>query len=88
MDNGRSMRAVKDSLPVPYGEGEESEGPRIHVTVMPLIGPPVRRLVVRIRILRSTLHNPAWTTALSDVPAFYTQCHENHSRAGLTEISR
>ena len=22
------MRAVKDGLPVPYGEGEESEGPR------------------------------------------------------------
>ena len=24
----RSMRAVKDSLPAPSGEGEESEGPR------------------------------------------------------------
>ena len=23
----RSMRAVKDGLPAPYGEGEESEGP-------------------------------------------------------------
>ena len=24
----RSMRAVKDGLPVPYGEGEEAESPR------------------------------------------------------------
>ncbi len=23
------MRAVKDGLPTPYGEGEESEGPRL-----------------------------------------------------------
>jgi hypothetical protein len=24
MDNGRSIRAVKDGLPIPSGEGEES----------------------------------------------------------------
>jgi len=28
MDDGRSMRAVKDGLPTPSGESEESEGPR------------------------------------------------------------
>jgi len=28
MDNGRSMRAVKDGLPTPSGESEESEDPR------------------------------------------------------------
>ena len=28
MDDSRLIRAVKDSLPVPYGEGEDSEGPR------------------------------------------------------------
>jgi len=28
MDNGRSIRAVKDVLPAPSGESEESESPR------------------------------------------------------------
>ena len=28
MDNGRSIRAVKDDLPAPSGESEETEGPR------------------------------------------------------------
>ena len=28
MDDGRSMRAVKNNLPTPSGEVEESEGPR------------------------------------------------------------
>jgi len=28
MDGGRSMRAVKNNLPTPSGEVEESEGPR------------------------------------------------------------
>jgi len=29
MDDGRSMRAVKNNLPTPSGEIEESEGPRL-----------------------------------------------------------
>jgi hypothetical protein len=28
MDDGRSMRAVKNNLPTPSGEVEESNGPR------------------------------------------------------------
>jgi hypothetical protein len=38
MDDGRSMRAVKDSLPAPYGEGEESKRPRSMGAVEPTAG--------------------------------------------------
>ena len=41
------MRAVKDGLPAPYGEGEKPEGPRPgywHVSVCQWVGGRVRKL--------------------------------------------
>jgi hypothetical protein len=35
MDDGRSMRAVKEGLPVLYGEDEEPEGLRLTTAIGP-----------------------------------------------------
>lgn len=65
MNEGRSLRVVKDGLPIPYGKVEESERPRSTAADGPVPGYPAKGVEIEVLSPMTCLLFPAHRGALA-----------------------